>query len=293
MDLPPPLPRDVGLTFAGGGNRALYQLGLLRHWGERLYPRIGAVAACSAGACVATIWLSGRAIQTHRFWQLRGRGIARNFEWSRLLRGQWPTPHPELYRDILLCAYAEGGFERIKAAPFPVLVLTARPPKPIPTGVSALLGMVTYAFEHAVRRSVVHPVFNRRLGFSAHVVDARACQSASQLARLVAASSSIPPFTPVGQYDGQRLLDGGLIDNAPAQTAEQVGGVRRNLVMLTQPYPDTCLGQRGSRLYVAPTQPPPIGVLDCTQPEQLEQTIALGESEAQLYERKFRRFLVH
>ncbi|MEM9459773.1 MAG: patatin-like phospholipase family protein [Myxococcota bacterium] len=292
MPRPPTPPRDVALTFAGGGNRSFYQLGLLRQWGERLRPRIGAIAACSAGACVATVWLSGRQTQTHRFWKARRQGVTRNFDLARLLRGQRPTPHGPIYRDTLLCAFAEDGLDKIRAAPFPVLVITARPPRLLPTEVSAVLGFLAYNLEQQVRRDFVHPELGQRLGFRAHLVDARRCRSAEELADLIIASSSTPPFTPVGRFGGRRLLDGGLVDVAPASAAEQVRGIRRNLVLLARPYPASCVGQQGSRLYVAPTRQPPVDLWDYTQPERIDETIEMGEREATLYDRELRRFLV-
>lgn len=284
--------RDVAITFAGGGNRAFYQLGLLHHWGERLRPRLAAIAACSAGACVATLWLSGRETQTRRFWVSRRRGVDRNFQWTRLLRGQRPTPHGEIYRDTLLCAYAEDGLEKIRAAPFPVLVLTAAPPPLLPRSVSAVMGFAAYNLEKRVRGAFVHPQFGKRLGFSAHVVDARRCTTPQQLADLVIASSSTPPFTPIGRFGGQALLDGGLVDNAPASAADDVEGVRRNLVLLTRPYPAECLGQQGSRLYIAPTRKVPAEVWDYTQPDSVAETIKMGEREASTFDRALRSFLV-
>ncbi|MEX1367856.1 MAG: patatin-like phospholipase family protein [Nannocystaceae bacterium] len=292
MSTAPPLPRDVALTFAGGGNRAFYQLGLLHHWGERLRPRIAAIAACSAGACVATLWLAGREAQTRSFWRARRQGVDRNFDWSRLLRGRRPTPHGPIYRDTLLCAYAEDGLENIQATPFPVLVVTTAPPPLLPTAVGALLGVSAYNLEKRVRGDFVHPVLGQRLGFSAHVVDARRCRTAEELADLVIASSSTPPFTPVGRFRGRRLLDGGLVDNAPASAAEQVRGVRKNLVLLTRPYAASCIGEQGSRLYVAPTRRVPVEVWDYTRPELIDQTIQLGERDAQVHDRSLRRFLV-
>ncbi len=285
-------PRDVAITFAGGGNRAFYQLGLLRQWGERLRPRLAAIAACSAGACVATLWLAGRETQTRAFWRARRQGVNRNFEWSRLLRGQRPTPHAPIYRDTLLCAYAEGGLEKIRAVPFPVLVVTTVPPRLVPTGVGALLGFAAYNVEKRVRRPFVHPALGRRLGFSPHVVDARRCRTPEELADLVIASSATPPFTPVGRFGGRRLLDGGLVDNAPAAAAERVAGVRRNLVLLTRPYPPRCLGQQGARLYVAPTREVPVAVWDYTQPDLVDRTIEMGEQESAVHGAALRRFLV-
>ena len=45
--------RDIALTLAGGGNRALLQVGMLRRWWPRLEPRIAVLTACSAGASMA------------------------------------------------------------------------------------------------------------------------------------------------------------------------------------------------------------------------------------------------
>jgi len=292
MEDPPDVPRDVALTFAGGGNRSFYALGLLHHWGERLLPRVAAIAASSAGACVATVWLSGRETQTRRFWLARRQGVRRNFEWTRLLRGQRPTPHAPILRDTMRCAFAEDGLDRIRAAPFPVLVVTARPPRLLPASVGALLGFTAFTLEQRVRGDFVHPKLGRAVGFTPHVVDARQCESAEQLTELVISSSATPPFTPVGRFGGGRLLDGGIIDVAPASVAEGVPGVRRNLVMLTRPYAASCLGQQGSRLYVAPTRTPALSVWDYTRPDLLDEIIATGEREATIHGRSLRRFLV-
>ncbi|MEZ4430682.1 MAG: patatin-like phospholipase family protein, partial [Nannocystaceae bacterium] len=45
-------PRDLALTFAGGGNRSFFQLGVMRRWSERVMPRVVAAAGVSAGACM-------------------------------------------------------------------------------------------------------------------------------------------------------------------------------------------------------------------------------------------------
>jgi hypothetical protein len=55
--------RDLAITFAGGGNRAFYELGLMNRWPGELLPRTACLATCSAGACVATIMLSGIYLQ--------------------------------------------------------------------------------------------------------------------------------------------------------------------------------------------------------------------------------------
>jgi len=277
------LERDLALTLAGGGNRAFYQAGLLNRWADRLLPRVRVLASCSAGACVATVFLSGRADQTHAFWRQRRAGVARNFDVRALLAGRRPAPHGEVYRDTMIFAMRHGGLERVRQQPFPILVLTAGWPQWLPTTAAMLLGMSAYNLEKRLFPARVHPRLGRRLGFTPVVFDARDCATPEQLADLILASSASPPFTPVGQFRGQRLLDGGLVDNAPAFVAEEVDGVRRHVIMLTRPYPTGVLGLHGHRLYVGPTRPTPISRWDYTRPDLLEETIAMGEHESELH----------
>src|SRR2546421_2807017 len=137
--------RDLAITFAGGGNKSFYQFGLMMRWRDQLLPRVRVMAACSAGACVATLLLSGRESQVEEFWKRRCGGVTRNFEWRRLLTGHRPMPHGELYRELLLHAFADGGFARVCSQPFPLFVLTAAFPGRMPTLVAAFLGFCTYS----------------------------------------------------------------------------------------------------------------------------------------------------
>src|SRR5206468_12436179 len=114
-------------------------------------------------------------------------------------------------------------------------------------------------------------------------IDARICESAEELANLILASSATPPFTPIGRFRGLRLLDGGMIDNAPAFVAEEHKEARRNIVLLSRPYHPSVLGIQGRRLYIAPSMPTPIGRWDYTQPHLLDETVAMGEREAMLH----------
>lgn len=276
--------RDLGLTFAGGGNRAFYQLGLMNRWRERVLPRIAAIGACSAGAFVATLILSERERETRAFFLERRRGITRNFAWEKLLSGERPTPHGPVYRDTLLHAFADGGLERVRAQPFPVLVVASAFPRRVPAALAVGVGIAAYSLEKALRKGMVHPSWGRALGFAPVVVDARECETKEELSALVLASSATPPFTPIGAFRGRALLDGGMVDNAPAFVTESHAGVRRNLVLLTRPYPAAALGRRGGRVYVAPTRAVPVERWDYTRPERLEETIAMGEREAEGHE---------
>jgi predicted acylesterase/phospholipase RssA len=283
--------RDLAITFAGGGNRAFYQLGLMNVWYPRVLSRVGCLATCSAGACVAALMLSGRAGEVAGYWKERCREVRKNFEWGRLLSGRRPTPHEPLYRDMLLYAFSSGGLERVRSQPFPVLVLTAALPDRLPTVAAALLALCASKLEQVTRKGAVHPTYGRRVGFGALAFDARECETPAELADLIVASSATPPFTSVGRFAGRRLLDGGVIDNVPAFLADGVPGVRRNLVMMTRPCPPGSAGVRGLRLYLAPREPLPVGRWDFTRPDLLEATVAAGERDARRQEALLEDFL--
>lgn len=272
--------RDLALTLAGGGNRAFYQFGLLERWQDALLPRTAAIVACSAGASVAVMLVSRREAEARAIWEARTRGVTRNIDLRRAWRGERIAPHGEVFREIMLALGRDGGLERLRALPFPLLILTAAFPRLIPSGLAALIGISAYQLEKALRPAMLHPSFGRALGFRPALFDARACDTPETLADLVLASSATPPFTPVGRYDGRRLLDGGLVDNAPAFVADRLAGVRRNLVLLTRPYESGQLPPRGRRLYIAPRVPVPIERWDYTRPHLLQETIDQGRQEA-------------
>ncbi|HEU5220303.1 MAG TPA: patatin-like phospholipase family protein [Gemmatimonadales bacterium] len=210
----------------------------------------------------------------------RRAGVRKNIDWRLLALGRRPTPHTPIYRDTLRYALADGGFERLRAAPFPVLVLTAVPPRWLPAPLAALVGMSVYSFERQMRYGRLHPSSGRKLGFRPRAFDLRACDAPEDVIDIVLASSATPPFTPIGRRGGQALLDGGLIDNAPAFLADDFSAVRRQLVLLTRPYPETSVGHKGNRWYVSPREPVPVSRWEYTRPDLIEATIALGDREA-------------
>lgn len=283
--------RDLGLTLAGGGNRTLYGLALLERWSDRLLPRLAAAAGVSAGACMICLHVAGRAGQARDFWHVRRREVVRNLDPLRLLRGKSIAAHGDVYRDTLLYGFGGGGLERVRAAAFPILVLAAAPPAPVPAGLGTAIGFGAYNLEKRLRAGMVHPTIGRRLGFRAVVVDARTCESAEELTELVLASSATPPFTPIGRFRGEALIDGGVIDNVPAFVAEAVPEVERNLVLLSRPYPEAVLGRHGRRLYLAPRERTPVECWDYTRSDLADRTHAMGLREAADHEPALGRFL--
>ena len=283
--------RDLAITFAGGGSRAFYQIGFLERWGAELLPRTAAMAGCSAGAAMAVLVLSERVPETQRFFAEQRRGVRGLLDLRSLTREGSPFPHEGIYRRTLLHGLAEGGFERVKASPFPLYIVASSFPRLMPSVVGVALGLSVYQLEKTLRPRQLHPQLPRRVGFAEHVVDARECESPEDLVELVLSSSSTPPFTRQGRHAKRRLLDGSLIDNAPAFLAERVPSVRRSLVLLTRPYPPGVVGRRGQRLYVAPDAPLPIERWDYREVAPVDETLAIGRSDAEAFGSELRSFL--
>jgi predicted acylesterase/phospholipase RssA len=286
-----PSRRDVAITLAGGGNRAFYQLGLLEPWWPQLAPRVGSLAACSAGACTALLLLTGRAAPAFEYWHQRRAHVRKNLEWWRLFRGERPAPHYPIYRDTLHFALADGGFERLRAMPFPIKVLVAVPPHGLPVPLAVPIGLTAYSIERWLNPGRLHPGIGRRLGFEPWAIDLRECDSIDEMVAVVLASSATPPFTPVGSLGGRAVLDGGLVDNAPAFVAEGSAEIRRHLVVLTRPYPATSVGRQRGRWYLCPSRPVPADRWDYTRPERITQTIALGADDARARRADFETWL--
>jgi predicted patatin/cPLA2 family phospholipase len=283
--------RDVGLTFAGGGNKSFYQFGLMRVLGERVLPRVGCVAACSAGACMAVLLLSGRDREVEEFWRRERHGITKNFEWPRLLSGQSPMRHESIYRASLLHAFSGGGFERIRSQPFPIFVITTGFPKRMPAALAALLGLCLYNLQNSQLAKKRDTPLALSAGFTPMVYDARDADSPEELANLIIATSATPPFTSIGRFAGRRLLDGGIINIAPTYLAESAPHIERNIVLLTNPAPPALRDAQGKRFHIAPFANLPVRSWDLTRPDLIDDVIAQGERDAELYSAKLAEFL--
>jgi len=284
--------RDLGLTFAGGGNRSFYQQGFVESWGERLWPRVAAVAGCSAGSAIAILLLSGRTESARKHWDGLRKGITKNVDLTRALRGERIAPHGPIYRSTVIHALLDGGLDRIRAQPFPIYILCTIAPAYVPMSVAVWLGFGAYALEKQRNERLLHPSAGHRLGYREFVFDARKCETPEELADLVLASSATPPFTPVGNFRGTALLDGGIVDNAPAYIVEREPGVRRNLVLLSRPYPAGVAGEQGMRLYIAPTEKVPVERWDYTETARVDDALALGARDASHFDAPLTRWLM-
>ena len=283
--------RDLAITFAGGGSRAFYQVGLLEDWFEQLEPRVGAVAGCSAGSAMATLVLIRRTERARKFFAQARVGVKGHFSMRRLLAGQRPFPHNDIYRGTMMDALSDGGFERFKELPFPVKMICATFPKRARGVLGIAAGLGVYQLEKALKPKMVHPSFPQKIGFAMQAWDARQCETPEELVELILSSSSTPPFTPVGRFGQQELIDGSMVDNAPAFLAEDSPGIARNLVILTRPHHPSQVGLQGHRYYVAPRTKLPISRWDYTEHAPVDETLERGRADAREYRRDVERFI--
>ncbi|MCA9533678.1 MAG: patatin-like phospholipase family protein [Myxococcales bacterium] len=283
--------RDLGLTFAGGGSRAFYQVGLMEHWAELLMPRVAGIAACSAGAAMACMLVAERMDEGREAFTRERAGLKRNVQPAELLRGRRPLPHEGIYRRTLLRALEGDGLRRIQQAPFPVRILAAAPPARLGLAAGAVFGLALYQAEKRVNPKLLHPKLAPRLGFRAVVMDAREARSAEELVDFILASSAVPPVTAPVQLSGERVLDGSLIDNAPAFLLDELGAVKKQVVMLTRRYSWAVTGEQQGRFYCSPSADVPIERWDYREHAPVEATMELGRQDGARVKPQLRAYI--
>lgn len=103
------------------------------------------------------------------------------------------------------------------------------------------------------------------------VVDGVAAAREGRLADLIVAAASAPPLFDQHVRDGVPMMDGGVIDNAPAP------GQGRALAPVTRVYRN--LPEAEERACAAPSKTPPTFKLDFTDDEGVREVWDLGERD--------------
>jgi hypothetical protein len=191
-------------------------------------------------------------------------------------------PHEAMYRGAIHGSLANADLDRLRTGP-DLRILLARPPRWARDRLGFVIGGFAYALDRYELR--VHPRWGPRFGFEAEVVSAGGCEDVAALTELILHSSCTPPLLPLYRRDGRLVLDGGLIDNAPA---EWVGDAESTLVMLSRDYPTQLVPRHPARTYVMPSQRIPIVKWDYTSPGLIQETYDLGRRDAEAFVRGWR-----
>lgn len=262
------------LVFGGGGTRCFWHGGFMSVAEDRLPLDISRVSGVSGGALSAAAWITGRERQlldsmTDAFDETKkGPG---NIDLAALIGDDQPFPHQRLYTRIvhdLLDDYVASGL--IADGP-DFRIQLAKPGK-----LGAKGTIAAYAADIAVRSSP-HPVLPKMTGAESVLVDAKEAARDGKLCDLIVAAASSPPLFDQHYWNGEPVIDGGVVDNAPpwAESDEPT------LLLVTRPYSN--LPEHANRLYAVPSEKPPTFKLDFTDAEGIRDVWRLGEDDGRAF----------
>lgn len=216
----------VGL--AGGGNRCYWQSGFLKAFSEHhpLNPRF--YVAVSASAYHGAMHLAGVGDRVREsafaFAEQGHRGV----DWGALRRRESPLVVGKLFRQLLADAFGEEELATLKAAP-PMLIQLSGLPDWMPGALGALGSIGAYQIEKLLTDGT-HSKAGLRMKLRPTWISTHNCDYPGELVDALMATSSVPPFMPVGRVRGRAYLDGGLVDNPPLMKLTEVEADRKSVV---------------------------------------------------------------
>ena len=262
------------LVFGGGGTRCFWHGGFMSAAEDKLPLDVQRISAVSGGALSAAAFITGRERRLLdamvAAFERRDRGDG-NVEIEDLLDGEHPFPHEELYRRIVTNVLDDDeARERVAEGPT-FRIQLARPGRLGPKGTIA-----AYMSDIAVRSSP-HPVYPKMTGATAVQVDANAAAREGRLCELIVAAASAPPVFDQAVWDGEPVMDGGVVDNAPCWAESD----DPTLLLVTRPYRN--IPSIENRLYAMPSRKPPTFKLDFTDAEGIRDAWRLGEQDGRAF----------
>lgn len=243
----------VGL--AGGGNRCYWQSGFLKAFSEhqQLNPRF--YVAVSAGAYHGAMFLAdvGDRVRASAF-AFAEKGH-RGIDWRALGRRQSPLVVGALFRQLLQSELGEEELAALKAAP-PMLIQMSGLPDWMPGALGALGSIGAYQVEKLLTDGS-HSRAGARMGLRAVWISTHHLDYPGELVDALMATSSVPPFMPVGRVRGRAYLDGGLVDNPPLIKLREVEQKGWRTLLLSTRYGRTP-PSAPNRIVVGPSEDIPV-----------------------------------
>lgn len=184
----------VGLVLEGGGMRGLYTAGVLEYFAEKqLY--FPYQIGVSAGACMAVSYLS-RQRGRNRAVNIAFAGDERYLSWKKFIRHRRELFGMDFIFDEIPNTLVPFDYEAFDQATEDFVVGTTD----VSTG---------------------QPVYYKK------------GEPDFDVLKLLRASSSLPFFAPIVEYEGRKLMDGGISDPIPIRRAE-ADGCSRTVLILTR-----------------------------------------------------------
>ncbi|WP_242143036.1 MULTISPECIES: patatin family protein [unclassified Bacillus cereus group] len=186
--------KNIGLVLEGGGMKGLYTAGVLEYFMENAL-FFPYVVGVSAGACMGATYLSRQ----------KGRNKKVNTE--------------------LVCDHRYISYRNFikKRELFGMDFLFDEVP-------NKLVPFDFQTFMNANEQFVIGTTDCE----SGHALYYNKHEHGNDILKIIRASSSVPFIAPAVDYDGKKLLDGGMIDPIPVRKAQE-DGFRKNVVIMTKP----------------------------------------------------------
>ncbi len=271
------------IVFAGGGSRCLWQVGFWEVVSPALKLKPDVIAGVSAGATMAVMSLGGRIREGLNFFKKITGENEKNFYLSNLFGKEPAFPQYAMYRRAILEIITEKAFKKIIAGP-ELRVLISRPPRFLGPRSGTVVGLLAYSLEKKISYPV-HPRWASKIGYRHEVIPVSSCSTVEELADLLLHSSCTPPVVPIMKRDGRTVLDGGIIDNVPVVALDKDPG--RTLVLLSRRYPEEILPKVPGRIYLQPSEEPPVAKWDYTNPEGSQGAFDMGLRDGEAFVEKF------
>ncbi len=220
-------------AFAGGGNRCYWQGGFWEALNEARPQKPQFIVGVSAGAFQACFTVLGLGEHVRGLVLEACGTTTRGYDWRRLAQGRSPFLVGDMYRALLEDVFGPKEIRALHALP-EILIQLAHPPRFLPAPLAAMAAIGAYQIEKLVT-GAAYSRAGRYVGLRPSWVSTHAMQDPAELVAALMATSSVPPFMPIGRAGGLAALDGGLVDNPPLEKlAEAEWQGRRTLVLASR-----------------------------------------------------------
>lgn len=271
-------PSFDNLIMQGGGIRCLWQAGFLSVVAPQ-WPRMPQkIFAVSAGAAIACAFAADRMDAGVEAFKEAVSKNKKNFYPSRLFSRRAVFPHAAMYRGLLSDVLNDSGMKALQRGP-DVEILLCRPPRHL-AAVTVKALVLGIGLGRRLSSTRICSMLIRTSRLSPEFVSVRSCRDARDVADLVLASSSTPPFTPLFSYHGRHSLDGGVLESVPMSGLRPANAGA--LVLLTNhhhPTPAPSLSQHSRLTHVAPSRHIAGAPWDYANPRLLDAFYSLGRED--------------
>ncbi|MEN9558963.1 MAG: hypothetical protein RLZZ502_174, partial [Pseudomonadota bacterium] len=217
------------------------------------------IIATSAGAGIATALLVDRVQESMAATRMLYQANPHVWRWRGL---KMEFAHEHIYPAWVKAYLNDETWPIIKKSPS-ILRVAVTLPSRLGSRVSALAGTGFYLFDKYLARNI-HPKVPKALGLTQAFVSLPHCADVQEAQMLLVATGAAPPFTPARLVQGQKMMDGGYVDNAAIDPKSE-SAPENTLVLLTRHYPKFPLLFRfRGRTYWQASKKIPVSTWDCT-----------------------------